>query len=47
MSLYLGPGKIYESIGGFKKDNFIDLLRKFYSVGNSKAPENKRQRKNV
>ena len=47
LSIHLGPGKSYESIGGFKKDNFIELLRKFYSVGNLKAPENKRQRKNV
>ena len=35
----------YKSEGGFLKDQAIQYLRQFYSVGNKKAPENKRQRK--
>jgi tRNA(Arg) A34 adenosine deaminase TadA len=35
----------YKSEGGFSKNHAIQYLRQFYSVGNKKAPENKRQRK--
>ena len=36
---------IYKSQGGFLKDEAIEYLRNFYSVGNKRAPANKRQRK--
>ena len=45
MSIQKGPGKPYVSKGGYLKEECIEVLRKFYSRGNEKAPENKRQRK--
>ena len=47
MSLHKGPGVAYKSFGGYLKEEAIDVLRKFYSRGNEKAPEHKRQRKLV
>lgn len=47
MSLNKGPGVTYKSYGGYLKEEAIDVLRRFYSRGNEKAPEHKRQRKLV
>lgn len=47
LSLHKGPGQKYQTYGGYLKDEAIEVLRKFYSRGNEKAPDNKRQRKLV
>ena len=47
LSLNKGPGHKYQTYGGYLKDEAIEVLRKFYSRGNEKAPDNKRQRKLV
>ncbi len=45
ISIHKDPLFPYNSEGGFLEEKAINYLREFYAVGNSKAPENKRQRK--